>query len=129
MNLKSRLEGSKISSNPSTGTKRQYTKASFTKYFFKVDLKFSKLFLTFLPSSLLVTLKKTLHCHFQRSRFLSTHFSLMYHFYIPWKRQKTKGFLTFSRGIEMEHWGNMGDWLSLKRQGAIKTRQGSTEKK
>ena len=29
---------------------------------------------------------------------LSSHFSPMFHFYTPWKRQKTKGFLTFSRG-------------------------------
>ena len=32
----------------------------------------------------------------------------MFHFYTPWKRQKTKGFLTFSGGIEMEHWHEMG---------------------
>ena len=31
----------------------------------------------------------------------------MFHFYIPWKRQKTKGFLTFSGGIEMKHWTKM----------------------
>ena len=29
---------------------------------------------------------------------LTTHFSPMFHFYTPWKRQKTKGFLTLSRG-------------------------------
>ena len=33
-----------------------------------------------------------------------THFSPVFHFYTPWIRQKTKGFLTFSGGIEMEHW-------------------------
>ena len=32
----------------------------------------------------------------------------MLHFYTPWKCQKTKGFLTFSGGVEMEHWPNMG---------------------
>ena len=32
----------------------------------------------------------------------------MSHFYTPWKLQKTKGFLTFSGGIEMEHWSKMG---------------------
>ena len=31
----------------------------------------------------------------------------MLHFCNPWKRQKTKGFLTFSGGIEMEHWAKM----------------------
>ena len=30
-----------------------------------------------------------------------THFSPISHFYTPWKRQKTYGFLTFSGGIEM----------------------------
>ena len=34
---------------------------------------------------------------------LLTHFSTMFHFYTPWKRQKTFGFLAFSGGIEMEH--------------------------
>ena len=32
----------------------------------------------------------------------------MFHFYTPGKRIKTKGFLTFSGGIEMEHWPKMG---------------------
>ena len=32
-----------------------------------------------------------------------THFSPVSHFYTRWKRQKTKVFLTFSRGIEMWH--------------------------
>ena len=31
-------------------------------------------------------------------------FNLMLHFYIPWKHWKTKGFLTFSGGIEMDVW-------------------------
>ena len=37
-----------------------------------------------------------------------THFSPVSHFYTPWKRQKTKGFLTLSGGIEMWHWTKMG---------------------
>ena len=37
-----------------------------------------------------------------------THFSPVPHFYTPWKRQKTFGFLTFSGGIEMWHWTKMG---------------------
>ena len=32
----------------------------------------------------------------------------MFHFYTPWKRQKTKGIATFSGGLEMEHWFKMG---------------------
>ena len=36
-----------------------------------------------------------------------THFNPIFHFYTPWKRQKTKGFLTFLRGIKMEHWAKM----------------------
>ena len=34
-----------------------------------------------------------------------THFSPMFHFYNFWKHQKTVGFLTFSGGIKMKHWG------------------------
>ena len=37
-----------------------------------------------------------------------THFTPMSHFYNPWKRQKTYGFLTFSGGIEIWHWTKMG---------------------
>ena len=32
----------------------------------------------------------------------------MFDFYTLWKRQKFKGFLTFSGVIEMEHWRKMG---------------------
>ena len=32
----------------------------------------------------------------------------MLYFYTPWKRQKSKGFLMFSGGIEMEDWAKMG---------------------
>ena len=39
---------------------------------------------------------------------LTTHFSPMFHFYTPWKRQKTKGFLTFLGGTEIEHWAKIG---------------------
>ena len=31
----------------------------------------------------------------------------MIHFYTPWKRQNTFGFLTFSGGIEMNHMAKM----------------------
>ena len=37
-----------------------------------------------------------------------THFSPIFHVCIPLKRQKTKGFLKFSGGIEMKHWAKMG---------------------
>ena len=40
---------------------------------------------------------------FEKRDTLLTHFSLMSHFYTPWKRQKTIGFLLFSGGIEMWH--------------------------
>ena len=33
-----------------------------------------------------------------------THFKSMFYFYIPWKHQKTFGFLIFSGGIEIELW-------------------------
>ena len=37
-----------------------------------------------------------------------THFSPVLQFCTPWKRQETKGFLTFSEGIEIWHWIKMG---------------------
>ena len=37
-----------------------------------------------------------------------THLSPMFHFYTPWKRQKTFSFLTFSGVIELEHWAKIG---------------------
>ena len=37
-----------------------------------------------------------------------THISSVFHIYIPWKHQKTKDFLPFSRGIEIKHWVKMG---------------------
>ena len=39
---------------------------------------------------------------------LLTHFSLIFDFYTHLKPQKTKSFLTFLGGIEMEHWAKMG---------------------
>ena len=42
----------------------------------------------------------------------------MFHFYTTWKRKKTFGFLTFSRGIEMEHWAKMSEnfemWIACE---------------
>ena len=37
-----------------------------------------------------------------------THFSPISHFYTPWKRQKTIGFVIFSGGIEIWYWTKMG---------------------
>ena len=37
-----------------------------------------------------------------------THFKAMFHFYTAWKRRKSLGFLTFSGGIKMEYWFEMG---------------------
>ena len=31
----------------------------------------------------------------------------MFHFFTPWKRQKTFGFLTLARDIEMEGWAKI----------------------
>ena len=41
-------------------------------------------------------------------------FKPMFHFYTPWKRQKTSGFLMFSLGIEKEHW-TIGSWCKNKK--------------
>ena len=38
----------------------------------------------------------------------STLFRPMFHFYTPGKYQKTDHFVTFSGGIEMKHWREMG---------------------
>ena len=32
----------------------------------------------------------------------------MSYFYTPWKRQKTKDFLTFSGSVEIENWSEKG---------------------
>ena len=40
----------------------------------------------------------------KETRMLLAHFSPMFQFYNPRKREKTKGFPTFSVGIEWEHW-------------------------
>ena len=37
-----------------------------------------------------------------------THFKPLFHFYTPWKQQKTSGFQMFLGGIEMERWLKMG---------------------
>ena len=37
-----------------------------------------------------------------------THFSLMFYFYTPWKRQKTKSIPMFSGGIKKEYLAKIG---------------------
>ena len=37
-----------------------------------------------------------------------TYFSPRFHYYTPRKRSENFGFLTFSGGIEMDHWAKMG---------------------
>ena len=44
---------------------------------------------------------ETIYC--LQINIVSTYFTPIFRFYAPWKRQKTKGFLTISGGIEMEH--------------------------
>ena len=36
------------------------------------------------------------------------HFRPIFHFYTPKKRQKTKGYLKFFGGIEVDHWAKVG---------------------
>ena len=38
-----------------------------------------------------------------------THFTPMFHFYTPNKRQRTFGFRMFSGDAKMEHWAKMGE--------------------
>ena len=44
----------------------------------------------------------------KRRPHLLTHISPMFHFYTPWKCQKTFDFLIFSGGAEVEHWAELG---------------------
>lgn len=37
-----------------------------------------------------------------------THYKPISRFSTPWKRQKTRNFLTFLGAVEMEHWSGMG---------------------
>ena len=47
-------------------------------------------------------------CRFHNfSRAILTFFSRIFHFCTPRKRQKNKACLTFSGGIEIEHWAKM----------------------
>ena len=39
----------------------------------------------------------------------------------PLKTSKNFGFLTFSGGIEIEHWGKMGCYLELSSEAALKS--------
>ena len=41
-------------------------------------------------------------------RVIFTHFTSIFRLYSSWKHQETRGFLTFSGGIGMELWGEMG---------------------
>ena len=43
---------------------------------------------------------------FQCFNFLAP-FRSVFHLFTPWKRPKTKGLLTSSRGIEKEHWAEL----------------------
>ena len=47
--------------------------------------------------------------HWSTPEMYLTHFSPIFHFYTPWKRQKTFDFVTYSGGIGMEHWTKMGE--------------------
>ena len=44
-----------------------------------------------------------------------TLFKRIPHFYTPLKRQKIKGFLTFSGGIEIDHWCEKGQYITCHR--------------
>ena len=43
----------------------------------------------------------------------------MFHFYIPWKGQKTFGFLAFSGGKEIEPWLGMGSYAEYLKNWTI----------
>ena len=56
-----------------------------------------------------ISRKKNIYCNKIISMiYFLNHYGPMFYFYTQWKYQKTFGFLTFSRGIEMKHWAKMG---------------------
>ena len=66
-------------------------------------------FLSHFPLLLVARIKLVkFYTKFRVKQVILTHFSPVSYFYTPWKRQKTKGFLTFSWGIEMWHWTKTG---------------------
>ena len=82
-----------------------FTKSDENFTFFQIfSFFFRNPFLCPCPKALII--KFSLCCNFALNS--SGHGIPMSHFYTPWKRQKTFGFLTFSGGIEMGHWTKMG---------------------
>ena len=50
------------------------------------------------------------YCDDLNQKFRLTHFQPMFHFYTPWKHQKSSRFLMFSEGIKMEHFLKIGEY-------------------
>ena len=81
--------------------------------FFFISLCNSKLMKNSVkPLRKLLNMLNLIFLNFGNSTFVSSdellvHFSATIPFYTPWKRQKTKRFLTFSGGIEMEQCAKM----------------------
>ena len=44
--------------------------------------------------------------------FSLTHFSPMFHFYTPWRRQKNKG-------MKIEHWSKIGKWNEVEYKSVV----------
>ena len=53
------------------------------------------------------------HLRTTASEDLLTHFTRMFHFYPPGKREKTRGFMVFSWGIERRHWREMSQYSEI----------------
>ena len=80
---------------------------NLSKRWYSLDCKWKWMVILDETKMALIRVKPT-HYIFLPSEDSLTHFSSVSHFYTPWKRLKTIGFLTFSRGIEMWHWTKMG---------------------
>ena len=79
-----------------------YSTKLFFKYF--VDINYKNV-----PSHEITSFPELVKLENSKWRiYFLTNFSPVSHLYTLWKRQKTKGFLTFSGGIEMWHWTKMG---------------------
>ena len=82
---------------------KYFQNSSFIEHFWKTASEYRK---TVTQKELTLLSREESSKNPRWSSFL-THFSPVSHFYVPWKHQKTYGFLTSSGGMEMWHWTKM----------------------
>ena len=87
---------------PSAHIRGRLIRRTLSSFFTIFLIRIQKLYLVYSIYSVLQ------QCLYKLGNTNLTYCSLMFCFYTLWKRLKTKGFLTFSGGIEMEDWAKMG---------------------